>query len=166
MAAAAASAHSVTGAFGYTLGQAPVPRSAECRVLTQASSQVTNLSCPGQGGFSRIGVNARRNQVTDISGFRQYPATRPDAALRTCLADLARLKAGIRREHPELHEAPPQKFVTFQFSEQMLAGRFASGRSINGYCDPRTAHDARGYVLLWVAYLMAAEERVRLIKAD
>src|SRR4051794_1264256 len=104
LAAAAAAPHSVTGAFGYLLGQATTPRIAACGGKTFATT--TFFMCPGEGAFSRVVIMTLHNHVTDIEASRAYKGMPLDVALRRCLADLAPLNAMVRRKHPGLIQLP------------------------------------------------------------
>jgi len=111
---AAASAHSVTGAFGYALGRAPGATATSCYHATYPS-KATSYICPGDGFFQRISIRAQRNQVTDLTGMRTYRQPR-EVALRTCSAELARVAANVRRTHPALLPMPMYKAPDFWLS--------------------------------------------------
>jgi hypothetical protein len=163
LAAAAASTHSVTGAFGYTLGQAPPAKVATCNRTWLAQSNVTVFGCPGDGFFTNVDVTTRRNQVTNIMAFRRYPA----GALKACLADVNRLKAQIRRDIPGLLDARNGS-VTFDLSERLVQGGWAAGRYIIGNCKPQEQLAKYGgdYVSLSLTYWLSGRESVELITLD
>ena len=75
LAAAALSPHSVTGAFGYVLGQAPPAKMAACSQFI-APTGTSIFNCPGQGAFSKIAITTQHHAVTSIKGSRDYKARR------------------------------------------------------------------------------------------
>jgi hypothetical protein len=162
LAAAAAPVHSVTGAFGYALGQEPTSKIAACRGETLGTSTI--YLCPGEGAFSRVSLITHRNRVTHIQASRAYQRMPLDAALRSCRADLVPLKHMVRRQHPALIDLPTSD-GNFWFSEAAM-GKAAIGRSILGRCsETRTARDGNN-ITLWFTYQLATHEAVRLIELD
>ena len=169
LAAAAASPHSVTGAFGYVLGQAPPAMSASCSTSTYPTGLHTWL-CPGNSYFTHIYLNARQNQVTSVKGSRAYKGLPQDQALKACLADLGRVKADMRRRYPALLDLPVKsQNPTAWLSESALAGKVPTGRSIIAMCSetlplPHRSDDT--FVNLWVTYELSTADNVRLINLD
>jgi hypothetical protein len=166
LAAAAESPHSITGAFGYVLGQAPPAKVATCNRTWLAQLRMTEFGCPGDSFFTGFAVSTRRNQVTSILAFRRYPAAQP-GAFAACLADVNRLNAQVRRDNPGLAEAE-NKSATFEFSESLVHGRWAAGHHITGNCDPkpRPSFSAGDYFLLTLSYRVSPEEDIALHKLD
>lgn len=162
LAAAAAAPHSVTGAFGYALGEAP--RIAACHG-GKTFATTTIYLCPGQGAFTRIGILTHHNQATDIQASRDYPGMPLDVGMQRCLADLVPVKRMVRRQYPALLDLPITRGVNFWFSEAALGGRLPTGRTIVGRCSE--SRTVRGKTItLWLTYQLEARETVRLIDLD
>jgi hypothetical protein len=162
--AAAAAPHSVTGAFGYALGQAPPARMAACAQFI-APTGTSIFSCPGKGPFSRIAITTQHHAVTRIDGSRDYKGTPLAVAMRTCLADLAPLARMVRRDYPRLVQVPIYGGGNFWFSEQS-SGRVPTGRSIIGHCSETRTQVSGNYVMLSFSYGVSTREDVGLINLD
>jgi hypothetical protein len=163
LAAAAAVPHSVTGAFGYLLGQATTPRIAACPYNTAGR---TLFLCPGEGAFSRVTIFTRHNQVTAINASRAYKGKPLDVALRTCRADLGPLKRMVRRNYPGLIDLPLYNDGSFWLSEEALGGRVPIGRSILGRCSESGNARFGKAITLWFTYQLSTRETVRLVEFD
>ena len=162
LAAAAASTHSVTGAFGYTLGQAPSARMAACsHFIATNGTEIFNF--PGQGSFSKTSVTTQHHTTVSVKGSRDYKGAPIDAAMRSCLADLAPLERMVRRNYPKLVQVPIYSGGNFWFSEQ-ATGKVPTGRSIIGRCsETKVGGD---YVMLWLSFDVSTRENVELIHLD
>ena len=162
-AAAAASSHSVTGAFGFTLGQSrPAKMPGACSQFI-ASTGTEIFTCPARGPFSRIAVTTNHHAVTSVKGSRDYRIAPAAAAMRSCLADLAPYERTVRRQYPGLVQVPIYNGGNFWFSET-ASGRVPTGRSIIGHC--AASQTADGLVTLWLSYDVSTRENVQLINLD
>lgn len=164
-AAAAASSHSITGAFGFQLGA--VPAQVGSCVKQDYPDGAQMFVCPHGGFFERVFIHTRRNVATRISGVKVYSGEDTKAAHDSCFRDLLSIKATLDDKYPRLQAATHLDGVNFELSEQLLAG-LAYGRSISGKCEEESVDAPNGskFVGLWLNYGISADESAALTRKD
>ena len=162
LAAAAASPHSITGAFGYVLGEIPKGTISSCEKTEYPADKAVMFACPGDRFFKRIYVDTHRSRIEFLSGSRSYTVD-SQTAQRACIEDLDGLKKTIEAKYPNLLPAWTGKTHGFRVSETVVNQR-ATGRRIEGWCAESTADNP--HVVLWLSYSLGNDEIAKMINLD
>jgi hypothetical protein len=161
--AAVASSHSITGAFGFRLGEMPGSKITACE-KNEYPDKTRMFACAGDNFFRKVYVHTELNRITILSGSRVYKDPDSEKAADACRGDLQPLKEMIEAKYPGLLRAVShRKLGGFKFTEELYMGQLPVGRSIEGYCDemnlPTTGTT---YDILWLTYTLSDKEESQL----
>jgi hypothetical protein len=160
----AATASSLDGAFGHSLGKPPGTRVERCEDKgTERAMQM--FVCPGDAFFKQVYVTTLHGHNFMISGSRDYQGPDVDKLSANCLNELAALKDLLRAKYPLVKEARTVRDKSFKLSDSVTAHGHGVGRRVEGSCDPiySTLDKSKQTGLtLWLSYSIGSDEHAEI----